>query len=383
MSPEASRRFPDAGDAAEDIRDAGPFPEPETCPDAGERGRGPAGDGRYSFPVFLRNPEVRRTIRLYLLLAALAGLVSGLLFSPGAGLFCGGTALAGLVLYLLSGFVRYRRISRLSSQLSEILLGREELLFADCREGELAILQTELEKLVVRLREQRDQLSAERGKLAEAMTDISHQLRTPLTSMNLSLELLRDPGLTPERRAELLRQLRSMTGRIDRLCVLLLKLARLDAGTVIFRREPSSLRDIAGQAGAPLAVLLDLKSQALRIEGDASAQVDPGWTLEAVSNLVKNCVEHTPEGGVIRVCLRENPLFAEIVVEDNGPGFAPEDLPHLFERFYRGRGSTEGFGIGLALARSVFVSQNGALKAENRPGGGARFVGRFYTGRTI
>ena len=215
------------------------------------------------------------------------------------------------------------------------------------------------------------------------MQDISHQLRTPLTSMNLTLELLRDSDLPPERRAGLLRQLRSMTGRIDRLCIMLLKLARLDAGTVEFRRETCSLRTLAGQAAAPLAVLLDLKSQALRIEGDADAFVDPVWTLEAVSNLVKNCVEHTPEGGVIRVCLTQNPLYAEIVVEDNGPGFSREDLPHLFERFYRGKGSTEGFGIGLALARGVFTSQNGALKAENRPKGGARFIGRFYTGRTI
>ena len=346
---------------------------------------------KYGIVRYFRNPEVRRAVLLFLAAAFLAG--AGCFFYVGsgegfrggalAGVCAAGGCLLGLLLYLLLTYGRYRRLRDLSAQLSEILLGRETLAFSDFREGELAILQTELWKLVVRMREQRDQLAAERGKLAESMQDISHQLRTPLTSMNLTLELLRDSDLPPERRAGLLRQLRSMTGRIDRLCVMLLKLARLDAGTVEFRRETCSLRTLAGQAAAPLAVLLDLKSQALRIEGDADAFVDPVWTLEAVSNLVKNCVEHTPEGGVIRVCLTQNPLYAEIVVEDNGPGFSREDLPHLFERFYRGKGSTEGFGIGLALARGVFTSQNGAFKAENRPKGGARFIGRFYTGRTI
>lgn len=332
---------------------------------------------------FLQNPEVSRTILVYLSVAAALGTAGFFLLGKRAGVCVAAGVLCGLAIHLAATWSRYRRIRNLSEQLGEILLGRETLAFHDFREGELAILQTELWKLVVQLREQRDQLAAERGKLAQAMEDVSHQLRTPLTTMNLTLELLRNPELPSDRRAEMLRQLQSMTGRLDRLCVMLLKLARLDAGTVEFRREPLHLRRLATQAVAPFDVLLDLKGQALRIEGDAELSADPLWTTEAISNLVKNCVEHTPEGGCIRVCIQSNPLYAEIVVEDTGPGFASEDLPRIFERFYRGKGSEEGFGIGLALARGVFLAQNGALRAENRPEGGARFVGRFYTGRTI
>ncbi len=126
---------------------------------------------------------------------------------------------------------------------------------------------------------------------------------------------------------------------------------------------------------------MELKEQTLSVscEQDAGFCGDLSWTAEAVGNILKNCMEHTPCGGEIHIAARETPIYSEVVVSDNGTGIDTDDLPHIFERFYRGKSSGDGsFGIGLALARMVIAAQNGTVRAENRVEGGARFTLRFY-----
>ncbi len=199
--------------------------------------------------------------------------------------------------------------------------------------------------------------------------------------MNLTLSLL--AGEEDEtQRLRLTRELKRSLERIDWLVETLLKLSKLDAGVVRF--EPESLRaaELTERAVRNLRIPMELKGQELVLDiGDAALNVDPDWTAEALGNVIKNCVEHTPVGGILTVTARQTPIFTELTVSDTGPGIAPEDLPRLFERFYRGKNAGENsIGIGLALARQIAVAQNGTLQAANRPEGGARFTFRFYVG---
>ena len=158
-----------------------------------------------------------------------------------------------------------------------------------------------------------------------------------------------------------------------------LKLSKLEAGTVALKQEPVSVAQLIAQAAKPLAISMDVRGQRLTVEvGNAAYTGDLSWSAEALGNILKNATEHTPEGGTIWVQAEQNALFTQIVVRDTGPGFAKEDIPHLFERFYKGQGSGENsYGIGLALARQVITAQNGTVTAQNTPTG-AQFVIKFY-----
>lgn len=283
---------------------------------------------------------------------------------------------------LLFTWGRYRRIRELSRNIDALLHGEEILHFSDYQEGELAILKVELDKMILRLKEQSQRLSQEKGHLASSLADISHQIRTPLTSIHLVQSLLSEPELSHEKRMELLHQMSMLLARIDWLIEALLKISRLDAGTVTFQPEAAFVSRVIQTAAAPLAIPMELRSQQFTFSaksGQEDFYVDVAWTVEAVANILKNCMEHTPSGGTILVSARQNAIFTELVIEDDGPGFDREDIPHLFERFYKGKNSGEqSIGIGLALARMILSRQNATVKAENAPKGGARFTIHFY-----
>ena len=326
---------------------------------------------------FLRNPEVRRTLALGLLVSALAA-AGAWPFGWHAALYA--LCASGLLLavFLGSTYRRYQKLADLAADIDRILHGRDPAVdLTRYEEGELCILETEVRKMTVRLRQQRQQLEEDKVYLADAIADISHQIRTPLTSLNLLAQLLRRPDLPPERRAQLQRELAEMLSRIDWLITTLLKISRLDAGTVQFKTETLPLETLLRRSCEPLEVPMELRGQTLRVEAAGDFTGDAAWTAEAVGNIVKNCMEHTPDGGTVTVGGVDNPLYTQIEITDTGPGIAPEDLRHLFERFYQGENS-QGFGIGLALARMIVTEQNGTVKAENLPRGGARFTLRFF-----
>lgn len=308
--------------------------------------------------------------------------VSAVSFS--LGIAAGIAALASCIIYTvihaITNVRRYRAIARLSNSIDRILHGQDEILFTDSREGELAILTSEVTKMTVRLREQTDALAADKVRLTDAIADISHQLRTPLTSMNLTVSLLSEDGLSDERRLRLTRDLSRSLRRIDWLIDALLKISKIDAGTVGFRSERVSVAELIRRAAAPLMIPMELRGQEIRVHADSEEYTgDMQWSVEAIGNILKNCVEHTPEGGSIEISSTENALFTEIVISDSGAGFTPGDIPHLFERFYRGKNAdAASVGIGLALARTVITAQNGTVAASNGKNGGAQFTVRFY-----
>lgn len=349
---------------------------------------------------FFRNPEIKRSLLHFLLAAAcfaVAGYVFGIsiaqggelrifgrVFSLGAvlALFALGIGLFFTLMYLFFTWQRYGHIRGLARNIDALLHGTDTLNFSDYEEGELSILKIELDKVVLRLREQSEGLKREKGHLAASMADISHQLRTPMTSIHLVLSLLSEPELSGQKRMELLHQMSMLLNRMDWLIEALLKVSRLDAGTVTFQQKHTSVAQVIQAAVEPLEIPMELRGQQFIFSGQNGTEaffVDRSWTVEAIANILKNCMEHTPQDGCIRVTASQNAIFTELIIEDNGPGFAAEDLPHLFERFYKGKHSGEqSIGIGLALARMILSKQNATIKAENIPTGGARFILHFY-----
>ena len=326
----------------------------------------------------LRNPELRKL----LLIAAPVGAVFTavcLVLDTTAGILTGVLSVLLLSLYLLDVRRRYRTMARLAEDIDAVLHGRRDVSFAQYTEGEVSLLRSELRKMTVRLSEQADQLLQEKVQLAESMADVSHQMRTPLTAVNLLLASLSDPDAPEETRKKDLHALRRQVQRMDWLVNSLLKLAKLDAGTVRFRRERVSLSDLIARASEPLQILMEVKGQHLVVQASGCTDCDLAWTSEAIGNILKNCTEHMGEG-TITVTAEENAVAACIRVRDEGGGIDAEDLPHLFERYYKGRNaSQESVGIGLALSRSILAAQNGTVTAANVPGG-AEFTLKLYKG---
>lgn len=297
-----------------------------------------------------------------------------------------GLVCTGFALLLL----RYRRsvaaeVGGLAAYLRRIDAGDYSLDVRDNGEGGFSRLKNDLYKVTVRLREGAEQLQKDKTALANLIADISHQIKTPLTSLGVLVDLLaEDP---PEAdRAAFVERLRAELGRIQWLTAALLKLARLDGGTAAFKSEPVDIRRLVDRALAPLQIPLEIKGQQLVLEGPAGPEGagytgDLNWSAEALTNVVKNCVEHTPEGGTIAIRYGANPLYAEIVVADNGPGIGARDLPHIFNRFYRGQNAGENsVGIGLALAKAIFNAQGGDITVRSEPGEGTTFEIRVFHG---
>lgn len=327
-----------------------------------------------------KDPVLRFQLLLWAVVTLICSFIA-LALSPAAAL-AALTACLLLGLALLYGARRQRKtLEALCQDLDRLLHGDTAVNLDAYSEGNWSILHNQLVKLMGQLLERTDQLTREKSRLADSLADISHQIRTPLTAINLLGRQLSSPELSQERRRECSLALRRQLDRLDWLVSALLRLSRLDAGTVSFRREPVALEAALEQAAAPLAVAMELAGQTFRHTGSATFTGDLAWTTEALGNILKNCVEHTPSGGVITAEITQTPLYAQAVIYDTGAGIDPEDLPNLFQRFYRGKtAAPESVGIGLSLARMIVTAQNGTIQASNRRQGGAQFTVRFYFG---
>lgn len=316
--------------------------------------------------------------------------VEGLYLAFGAGsLVFAGLGTAVLFFYL------YRRNTELQKRtryLTEYLRRVEEgdySLSLKKRQDIFSNLEDEIYKTVLALRESREKLRLEKEGLADNLADISHQFKTPLTSLSVLNELLLR-HLSGTEDAGLVRRMAGQTERLADLTAALLTLSKADAGVLSFEIREVPVSELIECSLEPVRPLLEEKGQNIRLLGEQGASEDQcqedfflacdlGWTREAMGNLLKNASEHGPKQSEILIRVWDNPVFTGIAVEDQGAGFSPKDLHHLFDRFYRGENaSEESTGIGLSLARTLIESQNGELRAENRKEGGARFLIKFY-----
>lgn len=326
----------------------------------------------------LRNKELRQMALLFAGLTVAAAAI-GLAIHPAAALLVLVSSAAFAAVFWFFTTTRYRRIADLSEQIDQILHGAEGLTIGSSEEGELSILESELQKMVLRIREQNHALQEEKVHLADSLADIAHQLRTPLTSANLILSLLKNNPDEAERKT-LLREAQESFNQMDWLLNSLLKLSRLDAGIVAFQLELVEVDALIHAALRPFLIPMDLHNIRLRLDIPLGVTVlgDPSWLAEALGNILKNCIEKAGEAGEIHIACEDTLLYTAITLHDSGNGFAPEDLPFLFDRFYRGKDSgTTGYGIGLALCRTILTRQGGTISAKNHPKGGALFTIRF------
>ncbi|MBQ6898279.1 MAG: HAMP domain-containing histidine kinase [Clostridia bacterium] len=325
------------------------------------------------------NPEIRKFLAVTVFPSLLLCFI--------AAFYSAATAVCVLFIstFLITGFIiftkkRYDRINSLDESIEKILHGDNAINIKSFGEGELSVLESDVQKMLVRLREQNDILSKERAFLADSIADISHQLRTPLTSINLILSLLQSAEASEERKAELLMELSRLIAKTEHLVSVLLKASRLDAGTVQFEMQPTDVKSIISKASEPLMIPMDIKNQTLAVDADnIFLNCDFSWCAEAFGNILKNCTEHTPENGTVTVTAEDTPIYTEIIISDTGKGFDENDIPHIFERFYKGKNSSEeSFGIGLNLAKMIITAHNGTVRAGNNSTGGAEFIIRFY-----
>lgn len=286
-----------------------------------------------------------------------------------------------ITVFLLFTWRRYRMLARLGDYLKLVNNGDYSLELPDNYEGELSILKSEIYKVTMSLREQNQRLEQDKLRLADALSDISHQFKTPLTSMSVMTDLL-SGSLEEGRRIQFTAQLRGQLERLAWLTDSLLKMSRLDAEAVKFHLCPVPLCELIRKACDPLVISMELKEQTLSVEAEGELCCDLNWTAEALSNILKNCMEHTPAGGEVSILAFTNALFTEIKVFDSGPGIDKEDLPYIFDRFYKGKNADrDSVGIGLAMAKAILQAQGANLEAKNVYGGGAEFVLRFPAGK--
>lgn len=312
---------------------------------------------------------------------SLAAIVAALMISPAAVVLVFFLSIMLIGASLLFTKWRYREIEKLSVYLRKISSGNDSLDVRDNTEGELSILKNDIYKVTRMLSEHRSLLQRDKLQLTDAISDISHQLKTPLTSMTVMADLLSAPDLPPAKRTEFTHHIRIQLERIDWLVSSLLKLSKMDAKTIPFKKDSIPMKSLIQKALEPVMIPMDIKGQTVSIAGDDDVSFvgDFNWTAEAIINILKNGVEHTPEGGAIAISFSDNALYSEIVIADNGKGIPKEDLPYIFKRFYKGKNASEGsIGIGLAMAQSIIASQNGVIDVTSDIEKGTQFRIKFY-----
>lgn len=288
----------------------------------------------------------------------------------------------GIILIIVFTFVtkrRYKNLNDLNDYLSLVCKGIYDMNIDDNTEGELSILKNNLYKVITLLQSQNEYLKNDKLYLADSIADISHQLKTPLTSMMMMCELLENEE-NPDKRQEFVAVINNQLSKMKWLITNILKISKLDADATEFKREEVSISKVLDDSLKLFVLTAELKNIAIQNgANDFVFNGDENWTVEAVSNIVKNCLEHTNDGGKIIIASDSTNLYNKLTISDNGCGIAEEDLPHIFERFYHGKNSSkDSVGIGLALAKTVFEKENASVSVESEQGRGSVFEIRFY-----
>jgi len=265
--------------------------------------------------------------------------------------------------------------------LMEISSGNLSLDIRDNDEGDFSLLKNNIYKIIQKLKNSNNQLNHQKLQLNNAISDISHQLKTPLTSLQLMTDLLSRDDLDSAKKDEFINNMQLTLKRFNWLITTLLKLAKFDANTVDFKIEKVRILKLINRVIEALSIPIELKELKIRINGDpeASFKGDLDWSIEALNNIIKNCIEHSKQKGLLKVEFDENSLYSEILIQDFGLGIDTSDLPNIFTRFYKGKNaSSDSVGIGLALSKSIIEKQNGEIRVSSELNQGTIFIIRFY-----
>ena len=276
---------------------------------------------------------------------------------------------------------RDRKINQITQYINQIKNRKYDLDINENSEDELSNLKNELYKITIMLKEESEISKKDKDNLKMSVEDISHQLKTPLTSITIMLDNLKDnPNMDENTKQKFIFEISKQIDWINWLVISMLKLSKLDANVVQFYEEKINLKKFIEEIIKNLEIPIEIKNQQIIIEGNESASFvgDYKWQQEAVTNIIKNCIEHNKENGKIYIKYEENTLFTKITIRDEGEGMTKEDLKHIFERFYKGQNSSENsVGIGLALAKNIIEKNNGMISCKSELDKGTEFVIKY------
>ena len=286
-------------------------------------------------------------------------------------------SLALFVVFLFYNRSRKKQTKIITECIRQINKGDYTLVAENYSEDELSLLNDEIYKTAVMLREQAENSNKDRINLKDSLSDISHQLKTPLTSVIVMLDnMLDDDEMPVEIRRQFMWSMKRQTNNISFLVKSILTLSKLDANTVAFKKSDVSISEIISECVENTEVLAEINEVEVKAEVDSEFDIncDRKWLCEALTNIIKNCIEHTSPEGWVKIKAEKNKIYALISIEDNGCGIAPEDLPHIFKRFYKGKNSDDNsVGIGLALAKTIIEKDDGYITVDSEVGKGTRF----------
>ena len=248
-------------------------------------------------------------------------------------------------------------------------------------EGNMGILQSEIYKVITILLEQYTSEHNQKKYMSDMMSDISHQFKTPLTAISIMNQLLMNEKVSDEQRIEYAGKIDAQINKMTWLLKNLLTLSQLEAGVLEMKPEKAELKRLISDLSEPLLIMAEVAEvkYLCNIPDNIVINVDAHWFKEALSNIIKNCIEHTNAGGFVKISASQNNLHTTIVIEDNGTGIAKEHLPHIFEKFYKaGNSSHDSVGIGLAMARQIIRVSDGTIEAESEVDNGTRFTIDLY-----
>lgn len=332
----------------------------------------------------LRNPEFRRPFWIAVAEAAISLIVAFVLLACGAErslLFwvMVPALLLCIAVFTVGAWSFFKKIRAFTLKADESLHDRRVLQFDDFEEGDLSVMKNVFQSMARSHALKAEQLEQEKGLLQQFLAYMTHQLKTPLHKMMQTGEALMEADVSEDERKRAARKIIDTTNHINILVETLLKLSRLDADAVIFRSEPIPAGELIDSVCEPLEMTMELRDITLvkNVPAGIVLHSDPLWLKEALMNIVKNCMEHTPAGGTVTVTVTDSPVSTKIVIRDTGPGIAEEDLPHVFERFYRGKDAgPNSVGIGLAFTKQVIGALGGKVDdpPKNAPDGGAVFT---------
>lgn len=274
-----------------------------------------------------------------------------------------------------------KKINEITKYIEEINRGNYKLNIEENTEDELSIFKNELYKITIKLKEVAENSQKDKTTLKDSLSDISHQIKTPITSILIMLDnILSDENMPEDIKKDFIKDIKREIVNIKFLVESILKLSKIDSNSIKFIKKEVFIKDIINEAVKNVSMLSELKNIEIIVLGDDSIKTicDLKWQVEAITNILKNCIEHSYENRKIYINYNQNNMYTELKIEDNGTGIDAKDLPHIFERFYKGKNSSsDSVGIGLALSKSIIESNNGYIQVDSKLNKGTTFIIKY------
>ena len=274
-----------------------------------------------------------------------------------------------------------KKINEITKYIEEINRGNYKLNIEENTEDELSILKNELYKITIMLKEVAENSQKDKTTLKDSLSDISHQIKTPITSILIMLDnILSDENMPEDIKKDFIKDIKREIINIKFLVESILKLSKIDSNSIKFIKKEVFIKDIINESVKNVSMLSELKNIEIIVSGDDSIKTicDLKWQVEAITNILKNCIEHSYENKKIYINYNQNNMYTELKIEDNGTGIDAKDLPHIFERFYKGKNSSsDSVGIGLALSKSIIESNNGYIQVDSELNKGTTFIIKY------